>query len=313
MKQKIMWFSMMVGVFLLTGCTGKLSEVVDDFSDGSIQYSVQLPQTWTVSTDPTEQFNAEAVFGSEDSKSNSYLFVLTKEKTAVELDGLGERTREELQERYNLDDVEDVPMEEFEVAGRPAYKYTLETVYEGKQVWLYFYYVETEHSLVQFVVYSAADNQADSRSELIDQSVKTLKETGVEAETEATAEQIIIKNEQLVFDINGILALEEGGKSFVAVRYKLTNLGSEESVTPSMWAELMQVSQGEQQLSLADNPADAKRLDFTELVENQERIVAKGEVVESVVFYELKDETDILIQPDQAVFPDTEVISLVLP
>lgn len=156
--------------------------------------------------------------------------------------------------------------------------------------------------MVQFVVYSAVDNQTESRSELIDQSVKTLKETGREESTERADEQIVIKNEELEFDINGILALEEDGKSFVAVRYKLTNKADSETITPAKWDELIKVSQGEQQLTLAENPADAKRLDFTELVANRERVVKTGEALESVVFYELKDESDLLIQPMQLSF-----------
>lgn len=313
MKKKIVWLSTILLMFLLVGCTGKLANEADEFSDGSIEYAVQLPQTWTVSKQPKEQFNAEAVFGAEDSKTNSYLFVLTKDKAGIELAGLGERTREELKDRYSLNSAEDVPMEEFKVADRPAYKYTLETIYEEKQVWLYFYYVETEHCLVQFVVYSAVDNQTESRSELINQSVKTLKETGTEETTERADEQIVIKNEELEFDINGILALEEDGKSFVAVRYKLTNKADSETITPAKWDELIKVSQGEQQLTLAENPADAKRLDFTELVANRDRVVKTGEALESVVFYELKDESDLLIQPDATVFPDSGDLSLVLP
>ncbi|MDA9471198.1 hypothetical protein C240_1350 [Enterococcus sp. 5H] len=283
---------------------------------------MQLPGGWKADEVSNSNYGIQTIFSAEDSKSNSYLFITTTPVAEVEQDGFGEQTRKKLQERYKYKNLEDVYMKELKVGDAPAYKYTLNTVYKEKSVWAHFYYIWTKDSFVQMTFYSADDNAYEKRSEKIDASVATFREVSFdekeaesaqESEEKSEGDIVTIENDELKMETTAVRRITGAqGENLLAIRYSFTNL-SGEPVQPSIWADLVTAKQNGEPLSIGTLPEDTSLLDVKELAATQIETVQKNETVESVVLYELLDDSTVELNFSQEAFPEQKAIGVVVP
>lgn len=95
-------------------------------------------------------------------------------------------------------------MNSFELNGGKGYKYTVQTRIDNKKSWLHLYYVETESGMVRFDFYPADDGKHKKRAEIIDESVRSLKEinaSGVETQEE---DEIAFENDSVALKLVGL-------------------------------------------------------------------------------------------------------------
>lgn len=321
-KKGTMLLSFVAILFFLAGCSKELETNKEKFSAKGVSYEMQLPGGWQADEVSNSNYGIQTIFSAEDSKSNSYLFINTTPVAEVAQDGFGEQTRKKLQERYKYKNVEAVYMKELKVGDAPAYKYTLNTVYNEKSVWAHFYYIWTENSFVQMTFYSADDNAYEKRSEKIDASVATFKEVSFdekEAETAQASEEkgegdiVTIENGELKMETTAVRRITGAqGKNLLAIRYSFTNL-SAEPVQPSVWADLVTAKQNGEPLAIGTLPEDTSLLDVKDLAQTQTEVVQKNETVESVVLYALSDDSTVELNFSQDAFPGQKAVGVVVP
>lgn len=313
MKKAIRYFPIFVfSLFIISGCSAKLSDKKQSFEAEGIQYQFQLPSTWEVTKDYKATYNKSAVFGAKDKKSNSTLFVLASRKENVDLADFGERTRKELAKLYNYK-AKDIYMKETKVGKYKAYKYTLNTTFDKRSTWLHLYYIETEHGLVQFDFYSADDGQHEKRVDIIDSSAYSIKEKEDQGPVE-DEDEILFDSSALNVKVTGVMDLAGENDTLVyVIRYMVTNKGKQDDITPKKWQELIKVTQNDQELQEGTVKKDDQVVDITKLLEQQNQTIPSGESLEAVVIYTLKDKTkDIVLTPSKEVFTDAEPVHLTL-
>ncbi|WP_271493096.1 DUF5067 domain-containing protein [Enterococcus sp. 5H] len=321
-KKRTILLSFVAILFFLAGCSKELEPNKEKFSARGVSYEMQLPGGWKADEVSNSNYGIQTIFSAEDSKSNSYLFITTTPVAEVEQDGFGEQTRKKLQERYKYKNLEDVYMKELKVGDAPAYKYTLNTVYKEKSVWAHFYYIWTKDSFVQMTFYSADDNAYEKRSEKIDASVATFREVSFdekeaesaqESEEKSEGDIVTIENDELKMETTAVRRITGAqGENLLAIRYSFTNL-SGEPVQPSIWADLVTAKQNGEPLSIGTLPEDTSLLDVKELAATQIETVQKNETVESVVLYELLDDSTVELNFSQEAFPEQKAIGVVVP
>lgn len=321
-KKSMILLSFVAMLFFLAGCTKELEAKKEKFSARGVSYEMQLPGGWKADEVTNSNYGIQTVFSAEDTKSNSYLFVTTTPLQDVEQGGFGEKTRKKLQERYKYKNSEDVYMKELKIGDAPAYKYTLNTVYNEKSVWAHFYYIWTENSFVQMTFYSADDNAYEKRSEKIDASVATFREVGFdekEAESAQESEEkgegdiVTIENDEIKMETTAVRRITGvQGENLLAIRYSFTNL-SAEPLQPSLWNDLVTAKQNGEPLSIGNLPEDTSLLDVKELAATQTETVQKNETVESVVLYELLDDSTVELNFSQEAFPEQKAVGVVVP
>ncbi|OJG74780.1 hypothetical protein RV12_GL002197 [Enterococcus quebecensis] len=312
----------LVFLFTLIGCTGQLDKEVQNFEDGGVSYEMQLPSSWKKDNTGRMDYGLKTAISGEDTRSNSYMFITTVPVAEVAQEGFGEKTREQLRERYKYKKAKDIFMKEVKINGNPAYKYTLNTMFKEKSVWAQFYYIWTKHGFVQVTFYSADDNSYKKRSEMIDASVETLKEVDYDSKKAAEAQKsqkqeegdvITIENKEIKMETTGVRKITgEGNKNLLAIRYTFTNLNST-PVEPSIWKTLVTATQNGQELSVGELPQDTSFLDVKELADEQSKNVEKGESLESVAFYELSDDSSVELAFSQEAFPELKPVRVVVP
>ncbi|EOH98902.1 hypothetical protein UAY_02171 [Enterococcus moraviensis ATCC BAA-383] len=313
MKKAIGYLSILVlSLLVISGCSAKLSDEKQSFEADGIEYQFQLPSTWEVTKDYKATYNKSAVFGAKDKKSNSSLFVLASRKENVDLDNFGERTRKELAKLYNYK-AKDIYMKESKVGQYKAYKFTLNTTFDKRSMWLHLYYIETEHGLVQFDFYSADDGKYEKRVDIIDSSAYSVKEKEDQGPVEEE-DDIAFDSSELNVKVTGVMSLAgENDTSVYAIRYMVTNKGKQEEITPKKWQELIQVMQDDQVLQEGTVKKDDQVVDITKLLNQQNQKIPAGKTLESVAVYTLKDKTkDLVLTPSKEVFKEAEPVHLTL-
>ncbi|MEI5993775.1 DUF5067 domain-containing protein [Candidatus Enterococcus mansonii] len=324
MKQrKIIALILMAVVVLFSGCSEKLSETKETFEGQGVTYEMQLPSSWKVdSEDKSENYGLQTSFSAEDKKSNSYMFATVTPVNEVKQKGFAEQTREQLKERYGYKKAKDIYMKEYKINGSPVCKYTLNTVFKEKDVWAHMYYMWTENGFVQVTFYSADDSNYEKRSKLIDESVGTLKEVSFDTEkfNEAQKKQkedegdvVTLENKTMKVEMTGVRkVVGENKKNVLAIRYTFTNNSSEQA-SASVFKELITAKQKDKKLSEGTLPEDTSFLDLKELVNNQSKVIPQGQSIDSVIFYELADNSIVELSYSQEAFPGTEPTKAVVP
>ncbi|MEI5993537.1 DUF5067 domain-containing protein [Candidatus Enterococcus mansonii] len=312
-------FLLVIVLMFLAGCTQKLSDKKEKFNGNGISYEMKLPSSWEVQKDHKEKYNEAASFGAKDKKSNSDMFVLINKKVGMDLKGFGDKTRTELSEAYGYKDEKELYMNTFELNKFPVYKYTVYSTFKEKKVWGHLYYVETEHSLVQLIFYSADDSNYEKRAEIIDESVRSLVETSYKevsdepVKDKASEETVEIKNDQLTFSIKGFQVLDiKNNDKIVSVRFDMMN-NSEEAISAERWLQLIKMKQNEEELKSTDLPEAKKGTVMETQFLKLKEMVKPGESIETIVFYELLDEEPVILSFDQEAFNDQEDMVLDIP
>ncbi|WP_348921133.1 DUF5067 domain-containing protein [Enterococcus rotai] len=306
-------------LFVLAGCSGGVSKEKETFKGQGSTFKMSLPKGWVKDKDYQTRHGANAVYGAEDKKSNSFMYVSVTPVDEVEKKGFGDKNKKDLQSLYGLKNEKSIYIEEIKINDSPAYTYTLKSIYKDKKVWTHLYYTWTEHGFVQIVYYSADDNNYKKRYEWIDEAVKTLKETNYdeeEAKVEKEKNKVdvrIVQNSQMKVEITAVRPLEfEKNIKVMAIRYSFTNL-SEQMLKPSKFSTLVNAKQDNQSLEVVELPKETSLLDVNELVENGEKDVKKGEQIESVMFYQLNSDADVTLEFSQSDFPKESVETIVVP
>lgn len=323
MKQtnKIVLF-LATALFLLAGCAGQLDKKKQSFENHGVSYEMQLPSGWKEDQEHKLNYGLQTDFSAEDTKSNSYLFITSTPVAYVDQKGFGEATREKLKERYNYKKAKDIYMKEFKVGSYPTYKYTLNTKFEEKIVWAHFYYIWTEHGFVQMTFYSADDNSYKKRSVKIDAAVDTFKEVSFdetkskqvqEKQKKEEGDIVTIENNEIKMEITAVRQVTgENKQKLLAIRYTFSNL-NKNSVQPAIWKELVTAKQNEVELPVGKLPEDTTLLDVLDLVKTQSEVVQKGDSLESVVLYELSDNSTVELSYSKEAFPDIKPTRVVVP
>lgn len=307
-------------LFILSGCSAKLADEKTTFEGAGRQFEFKLPDSWKAQEASIYKntFGENAVFGAEDEKSDSFMYILTFSKEDIELDGFGEKTREDLQKVHGYKNIDDIFMKEYEVNGYPAFKYTVNTIYKDESIWAHFYYLVTENSMVQINYYSADDRNYEKRVEILNESADSLKEIG-EAATkteESTSEiensDLSTENEELRFDVTGYRKITVGDQEYLAVRFTLLNK-ADAVVTPELWYEKTTLKQGENKLVQAEFPEDAEAANLKELAMTNDEELLKGQEQEGLAFYKVssdKNERIVSIQFNEDEFERDQEIHL---
>ncbi|WP_086314602.1 hypothetical protein A5821_002185 [Enterococcus sp. 7F3_DIV0205] len=321
-KRKAFYLAIIVVVFFLSGCGQSLDKKKQAFTDRGISYELQLPSGWKVDKGTNDEYSLHTPFSAEDTKSNSYLFIITAPVMEVDRKEFGEQTREKLKERYKYKKAKDIYMKELKINNNPAYKYTLNTIYNEKSVWAHFYYIWTEHGFVQLTFYSADDNSYKKRSEIIDASVGTFKEVSYDKENAEKDEEeqkkeegdvITIENDEIKMETTAVRQLTGANhKKLLAIRYTFTNL-STKPMQPSVWKDLVTAKQNDKALSFGSLPEGTSLLDVKDLMSTQTKEVKEGESVESVVLYELSDQSTVELSFSQEAFSGQGPTRVVVP
>jgi hypothetical protein len=318
MKKKIMF--LLIVLIALAGCSAKLANDKQTFSDQGVSYSIQLPSSWQLEKNDKELYGREVVFAATDQKSNSIMFVSTTRKETMDLKDFGSKTREQLASTYNYKNVEDVYMKEFKLNTYPAYKFTVFTTFKEKDVWAHIYYIETKTSLVQLVYYSADDNQYESRSKIIDQSARSLLETNAQADyrpeqatenNKADSDSVMVKNETYSFEIKGFRKLiDQQDQPLLVIRYEMTNF-AEEKATADQLSHVVDITQKGQKLNQTVLPESEKNSALALLEEHQKNKLEKNESVEAVLVYRLDETTgEVLLTFAADKFPKQDPVVL---
>lgn len=323
MKKKISLLFLLTFCFvLLIGCSEKLSDKKESFEGQGISYQFQLPAKWNKVDSFQNTFNKQAVFGAEDTKSNSTMFIMTYLKSSVDLKDFASKTRQDLKKRYGYKESDDLYMKEYKINKNKAIKYTLFTTNQGKEVWAQLYYVETEHGFVEFIFYSSNDGDYKKRSVIIDESVETLVETENKANGETTnstesetssGDTVEVKNDKLTFTIDGVMTLVEDDKNKkLVLRYQLTNL-SDDKVIPKEIQSYITATQKGNKLEQAKISESNEDLDLMELATASEKALAKGETNEGIWVFSIQDTSDVVLTFDQEQFKDGKPQTIYLP
>lgn len=291
-------------LFILSGCSAKLADEKTTFEGAGHQYEFSLPDTWK-QQEPSvykKNYGETAVFGAEDEKSDSFMYILTFPIDEVVLEGFGEKTREDLQKVHGYKNSEDIFMKEYEVNGYPAFKYTVNTFYKDDSIWVHYYYIVTENSLVQINYYSADDRNYEKRVEILNESADSLKEIGEatieteESTSEIESNSLYTENDLLRFDVTGYRKITVADQEYLAVRFKIMNK-ADTAVTPALWYEKTTLKQGENKLAQAEFPDDAEAANLKELAVTNKEPVLKGQEQEGLAFYKVSsDENERIVK-----------------
>ncbi|MFD2305197.1 DUF5067 domain-containing protein [Enterococcus termitis] len=313
-KKRIM-IPIVLLLIVFSGCSAKLADKEESFKAKGIEYTIQLPSTWETTTDFKVKYSNEAVFGAQDTKSNSTLVVMGERKETVELDDdFGKRMRKELKTQYNYDKESEIYMKEFKIGKYKGFKYTLDTMFEKRSTWLHLYYIETEHGFLQLNYYSANDGGHEKRAEIIDQSARSVKEIADSGnESSAESEEVVFKNETVSIELTGVMNLEgEGDKKLLALRYTVKNTSEKTAVTAGLWDEAIQVTQQGKELKEGKLPKSNTILDIPKLIEQKKNEIQVGKTGESVSLYELTDTSDVTLVPSKDLFVDAKEVPIVV-
>lgn len=310
MKKKLIAIALALAV--LTGCSQKLDAKKQTFEDKGVSYAFQLPSTWEEDKNYQENYSATTVFAATDKKSNSAMFITTKQKSEVDLKDFAKKTQKQLGKVYKYDKAEDIYMKEFKVNKLPAYKYTVFTRFKEKKSWAHIYYIETENGFAQLIYYSADDNGYKKRAEIIDESARSLVETGQSDKVSTEEkEENTAKNDRLAIKVSGYKVIEsESDGKLLAVKYGVTNL-KETPIKPMIWSSLVTASYKGQELQQTTLPKESEKTELGELEKQSSKAIGENQNSESVVIYRLRDTNgSVMLHFSDEEFPEQEEIVL---
>ncbi|MBL1229465.1 hypothetical protein IW492_09500 [Enterococcus sp. BWB1-3] len=282
-------------LLLLSGCSDSLSDEKVKFNGAGHTFEFQLPSDWDTQTESKlkENFGDAAAFGAEDTKSDSFMYILAFSKAEVDLENFAEKTREELQRTYGYENLEDVFMKEYEVNGYPAFKYTLNTSFENESMWAHFYYIATENSVVQVNYFSADDRNYEKRVEILNQSADSLVEKGAadsegisDSSASDSSSNMFAENASMRFEVTGYRKVTIIDQEYLAVRFKLLNKG-ENSIKPAVWFKKTSLTIGNQVLNQSDFPEEEAVENLKVLAEANDDELSRGEESEGLAFYKV--------------------------
>lgn len=315
-----MFYVFVISCILLIGCSGELSGKKETFEGQGVNYQFKLPNKWEKIDHFQQIFNKKAVFGAEDTNSNSTMFIMTYLKSTVELKDFASKTRLELQKRYGYKELDGVYLKEYKINNYKAIKYTLNTTYQQKDVWLHLYYIETKNGFVELTFYSANDGDYKKRSVIIDKSVDTIIETKSEKNNETVdstetskGDTLEIKNDKFSVTIDGVMTLvEEDGSKKLVLHYQLTNLSDDGLVPKEIQSYITATQKGVklEPKSISNNSQD---LDLKELAATSEKPVDIGKTIEGIWIFSIKDTSDVVLTFDQTHFPEEKPQTIYLP
>lgn len=283
-------------LLILSGCGGTLSDKKSTFTGNGHTFTFQLPSKWQETTDGQNLFGPKTRFSAEDTKSHSTMFVQVDTKEGIDFTTFGEKKQAQLKTLYNYKDDAEVYYKAFKVNDKNAYKYTIFTTYDKRDVWGHLYIIETESSMVQFMFYSEDNGDYKKRAERIDESVKTLLETGVSEETESTnssetTEAKPIETDAMILTIGGYRVFEADNQQYVAVKYSVQNKSTEPS-NAETWGSKIKAVQGETTLTSVPLPEKGTDGILKSLAANSATAIEKDQTIESLLVYPLKNTTD---------------------
>lgn len=321
MKNKYIYSLIILLAFcgLFGGCSAETLEKDSKTVEGEgITYTFRLPKGWKKQENFQDRYGRQAVFGSEDTRSNSGMFILIFSKDKIDRAGFGEETRKELAQKNGYQEVNDVYMKEYKINEVPAYKYTFETKFNGKKMWAHFYCIFSENGVIQLMFYSADDANYKKRVERIDEAVSTVKETGfdqtnVSSEANENRDEITLNHNQFVVTMTGIAKISSDIKQpLLVIRYEYKNKSGEKKI-PHHWADFIQVKQENQLLQEANFPTKSKAYEIKELVENSNQEVLPNETIQGVLLYELRSTETVQMTFLEGIDSNQPSYTLVIP
>ena len=313
MKMKKVIFGLFFLLVTISGCAASLSKRVDTFESDGISYEIQLPNSWEKKDGFENKYSKEIIFGAEDKKSNSKLLVMAQRKKKMEFnDSFGKEMKKKLAKQYGYQKVDEIYMDEFSIGKNKGFKYTLDTMFDEKESWLHLYYIETENSIVQLNFYSAKDGSYKERAKIIDESAKSIKETADAGPTDETSDEtFLFKNDDFSIQVTGVLTIKgTENTNLLALKYSVNNTDNKEDLTPMIWTQAIEVKQGDSILETVELPKNNAVLEVSELFEKRFEKISVGNSLESVVLYQLKDTSNVLLIPSEKVFPNSKDVPL---
>ncbi|MCB5952511.1 hypothetical protein LI951_10580 [Enterococcus sp. BWT-B8] len=306
-------------LLILTGCgQGKLSAETVSFTGNEIAYRFSLPEKWEAVEAYKEVFNQAAVFGAEDSQSTARMFIRVEEVPGLAKEDLIETTQTTLEELYSVEG--SMTPTEFEVGEWPGVYYLAESTYKKRKMWVHLFYVATDTNLVEFQFYSPDDQSDAKRKALFEQSVQTLKETGVAttdtSEGATTGNDLGTMNNDIVdLQITGYKQVDwTTEEDLLVLRFTCVNVSTASFSPKEQWSKGIKATAGSTPMTLV-SLMDLGELDseIKTLLEAGEDSLEAGKTREAAVVYLLPkaDRTkELLLTPDVVVFPEKEAIRL---
>lgn len=278
-------------LFLLTGCAHQeLSGKKEYFSKEGVEYSFNLPTGWNGQEDYQEQYNEAAVFGAQDTTSNSYMFIRVRGIEEPKKNTLEKKAEKLVKESFG---VEPASSKKLTLDNQPALRFSFKYVFKQKPVWVSAYYILQKQHLVEYIFYTPQDNQESRRTTVFDQSVATLK---LEHTTETTSKQSPeklnkIENDSYVFDLTGYKIVSENKQqNLLIVRYVFKNK-SEVKKSANLLETLVTVKQDDKVLENSPITEHTQAEDLAYLLENGKQLIGKNDSIESAVVYKLNDQS----------------------
>ncbi|PZL77511.1 hypothetical protein CI088_01540 [Enterococcus plantarum] len=317
------WIGIVFIVFILmvtVGCSKEtLSKEETTVEGKGLTYTFTLPSGWEKQDYFKQIYGDSAVFGAEDTRSNSNMAVMIVSKEAVTEEGFGERTRKELAAKNGYKNEKDVFFVQDTINGNEVFKYTFETTFNDKSVWAHFYSLFSEHGVIQFLYYSADDSSYEKRVKIIDQSIKTVKETNFnqkKAEDDATKQQkdeVHFSTDAYDVSIIGLGTLkDEKGQPLVALRYTYTNK-QKDPTEANGWGKDITLTQAGQLLTQKTLSKDTINYDIFRLQEASRTIVEKDKRVEGVLLYQLNGQASLTLTLNKGVQSKQSTYQLTIP
>jgi len=305
---------------LIAGCSqNKLSDKTTEVEGKGTTYSFQLPATWEKQDAFQSVYGTQAVYGAEDTRSNSNLAVVIISKDQIEEKDFGERTRKSLAAQNGYENEEGVFFVQDEINGNQVFKYTFETTFMGKKTWAHYYSIFSDHAVIQFLYYSAKDSSYEDRVNIIDKSIETVKEVSysqekAEAEAnEAESDKISFSTDAYEVEIVGLGSLkDQNDQNLVAVRFKYTNKKDNTQLANS-WVKDVSLTQASVPLTTTKLPDDSSNYEIVRLQQAAEASIGKGETQEGVLLYKINGEASIDFVLNESLQSDQKEYSLQIP
>lgn len=300
-------------LFLLTGCAQQaLSGEKAYFSKEGVEYSFNLPDGWKGQEDYQEEYNEAAVFGAEDTTSNSYMFIRVRDRADLKQQALEQKAKKLVKESFGVDHV---PAENVGGDDPVALRFSFKYVFKQKPVWVSAYYVLQKQQVVEYIFYTPQDNQENKRTKVFDQSVATLAlESATKKSTtseQASEKKNKMENDSYVFDLTSYKVISENNQqNLLIVRYVFKNK-TDVKTAANLWETLVTAGQDGKTLNSSPITEHTQAADLSYLLENGRQLIGKNDSIESAVVYQLAGHslTDITFSFDKEQFEgNTEII-----
>ncbi|MCA5013663.1 MULTISPECIES: DUF5067 domain-containing protein [unclassified Enterococcus] len=307
--KKTLFFLM--SLLILAGCQNTtLQKESEEFSANQSDYTLYLPTGWEREANPKEEINANAIFGGNDTKSNSMFYMRAESAENLSKEQLETYTKKYLKKYY---DIKNNKGDYFSLNDRSVFHYSFEGTYEKKPSWLDIYYISMENSVVQFFFYSPQDNSHETRQKTFVALIESLKETKAKTTTMESSEELANKvtNNNFTLQVSTYEIDEVEDDQVLVIRFLYTNKEKTKNIPIEIWNKYVTVYQKEQQLVQSKETTLSDHT-LLYLQENATKALEKDEVIESVVVYPLQkgNASDVQIKFDSAAFPNKQPLTI---